>query len=87
MIPDELVNNCLQNGYSISTDKQLLDVDCVYNLLINESYWAKGMPKDVFKRAVENSMCFGIYKDAETVGFARVITDKATFVYICDVYQ
>lgn len=86
MITDELINNCIQNGYSISTDKQLLDVDSVYYLLVNESYWAKGMPEDVFKRAVENSMCFGIYKDKATVGFARVVTDKATSAYICDVF-
>jgi GNAT superfamily N-acetyltransferase len=86
MIPDELINNCIQNGYSISADKQLLDVDFVYYLLVNQSYWAKGMPEEVFKRAVENSICFGIYKDGTTVGFARVISDKATFAYICDVF-
>jgi GNAT superfamily N-acetyltransferase len=86
MVTDELINNCIQNGYRISTDKQLLDVDSVYYLLANESYWAKGMPHDIFKRAVENSMCFGIYKDNTTVGFARVITDHATFAYICDVF-
>lgn len=86
MISEELISNCLERGYSISTDKALFDIDLAYDLLINDSYWAKGMPKEIFMRAVNNSMTFGIYKNLAMVGFARVITDNATFAYICDVF-
>ncbi|HJP63922.1 MAG TPA: hypothetical protein VJ844_10785, partial [Mucilaginibacter sp.] len=72
-------------GYSISTDKSLIDFDAVYNYLENESYWAKGVTVERLKNAIENSVCFGIYKDGKQAGFTRVITDKATFAYICDV--
>jgi len=73
-------------GYSISTDKSLIDFDAVYNYLENESYWAKGVTVERLKIAIDNSICFGIYKDGKQVGFTRVITDKATFAYICDVF-
>jgi GNAT superfamily N-acetyltransferase len=73
-------------GYEISTSKERVDIDVVYNYLNNESYWAKGMPFEKLQIAIDNSMCFGIYKDDEQVGFARVITDKATFAYLCDVF-
>jgi GNAT superfamily N-acetyltransferase len=86
MITDTLINNCINLGYTISTDKQLFDVDIAYNLLINESYWSEGLPKDRFKRAVENSMCFGIYQSGTLAGFGRVVTDMATSAYICDVF-
>ncbi|OKS86196.1 GNAT family N-acetyltransferase [Mucilaginibacter polytrichastri] len=86
MLTEELIDNCIKAGYCISTDKHLFDIDTAYTLLINESYWAKGMPLAIFKRAVENSMCFGIYHNGTIAGFARVITDNATFAYICDVF-
>ena len=73
-------------GYSISTDKSLIDFDAVYNYLENESYWAKGVTVERLKIAIDNSICFGIYKDGKQAGFTRVITDKATFAYVCDVF-
>lgn len=73
-------------GYSISTDKSLLDVASVYDFLTNESYWSQGLTYDRFLRSVENSMCFGIFHQGRTIGFARVITDKAIFAYLCDVF-
>ena len=76
----------LKKGFTISTDSNLIDFDAVYNYLCNESYWAKGIPVDTLKRAVAGSMCFGIYKENRQAGFARVVTDKATFAYICDVF-
>jgi GNAT superfamily N-acetyltransferase len=76
----------LEKGYIISTDKSLIDFDTVYHYLDKESYWAKGISTERLKRAIENSLCFGIYKDAKQAGFARVVTDKATFAYICDVF-
>ncbi|MDB5135180.1 MAG: family N-acetyltransferase [Mucilaginibacter sp.] len=79
-------NAFLEKGFIISTDKNLVDFDVVYNYLNNESYWAKGIPAENVKKAIENSICFGIYKQGKQAGFARVVTDKATFAYICDVF-
>jgi GNAT superfamily N-acetyltransferase len=76
----------LKKGYSINTEKQLLQFDAIYNYLANESYWAKGMPAQKLKTAIDNSLCFGIYKGNAQAGFARVVTDYATFAYICDVF-
>lgn len=76
----------LSKGYIISNDKRHIDFDRLYQYLENESYWAKGVTVDRLKRAVENSLCFVILKQEEFAGFARVVTDKATFAYICDVF-
>ena len=72
--------------YFISTDKTKLQLPLIHKYLSEESYWAKGIPLSTVKRAIENSMCFGIYKENEQVGFARVTTDKATFAYLADVF-
>ena len=53
---------------------------------LKESYWAAGVPEDFVRRSIKNSLCFGVYRDAEQVGFARVITDRATFAYLADVF-
>jgi GNAT superfamily N-acetyltransferase len=79
-------NAFLDKGYLISTDKNLLDFDTIYAYLDQESYWSKGIPVEKLKRAIENSMCFGVYYDHKQIGFARVITDKATFGYLADVF-
>jgi N-acetylglutamate synthase-like GNAT family acetyltransferase len=76
----------LKKGFQISNDRSLLNFDLIYNYLANESYWAKEMPVEKLRLAIENSLCFGIYKNGEQVGFARVITDKATFAYLADVF-
>jgi len=76
----------LKKGYGISTDKTLLDFAAIYLYLSEESYWAAGIPADRLKNAINNSICFGIYKEKEQAGFARVVTDQATFAYICDVF-
>lgn len=76
----------IKKGYKISTDQELLDLNMIYNYLSNESYWSQGISKEKVKQSIENSMCFGVYKDDKQVGLARVITDKATFAYICDVF-
>ena len=75
-----------QKGFSISTDKNLLDVQLIYNFLDQDSYWARGIPVEVLQKAIANSMCFGVYKHIDQIGFARVITDNATFAYLCDVF-
>lgn len=73
-------------GYYISTDNSLLRFTEIFNYLDTESYWAKGIPEDKLRKAITNSLCFGVYKNNEQAGFARVITDKATFAYLCDVF-
>ncbi|SOE23926.1 Acetyltransferase (GNAT) domain-containing protein [Spirosomataceae bacterium TFI 002] len=74
------------NGFICSTNKAKIDLDVVHDYLCNESYWAKGIPIEVVKNSVENSLCFGIYQGSEQVGFARVITDFSTFAYLCDLF-
>jgi len=76
----------LKKGFSISNDKSLIDFDTVYNYLNEDSYWAQGIPAERLKRAIENSICFGVYYQNKQAGFARVVTDNATFAYICDVF-
>jgi N-acetylglutamate synthase-like GNAT family acetyltransferase len=71
----------------ISTDPQRLDVDRVHRWLSEESYWARGRPREVTERAIAGSLCFGAYDDdGAQIGFARVITDGATFGYLADVF-
>jgi GNAT superfamily N-acetyltransferase len=74
-----------QGKFVISTDRDRLDLDIVHGFL-TESYWARGIPREVVIRSVENSLCFGVYGDGKQVGFARVISDYATYAYIADVF-
>jgi GNAT superfamily N-acetyltransferase len=73
-------------GFLISTDRNLLDIEMIYKYLNEDSYWAQGIPLETLKKAIENSLCFGVYHYDKQVGLARVVTDKATFAYICDVF-
>ena len=74
-----------RDGFTISTDPARLDLDGVYAWLA-ASYWARGIPRDVFERSVRHALCFGIYEGARQVGFARVVTDFATVAYVGDVF-
>jgi hypothetical protein len=65
--------------YLISTDASLLDLKVVHGFL-STSYWAAGVPERVVERSIENSVCFGVYRGEEQAGFARVVTDRATFL-------
>jgi len=82
------VNNeyYIKKGFSIINEVSEQDIMSIYHFLAFESYWGKGMPEESLRTAVENSMCFVIHKQGNLCGFARVITDKATFAYICDVF-
>ena len=71
--------------FRISTDKRLLDRALIHRFLTS-CYWAKGIPRETVERSIENSLCFGIYRGKEQVGFARVISDFATYAYIGDVF-
>lgn len=70
----------------ISTDPDRLDVDMIHHWLSEESYWARGVPRDVVERAIAGSLCFGVYLDGRQVGFARVVTDRTTFAWLADVF-
>ena len=72
--------------YSISTNKEKLNIEYIQQFLCHCSYWAEGIPVELVQKSIENSMCFGVYGDSKQIGFARVITDYATFGYIADVF-
>ena len=71
--------------FEISTDKARLDVALIHENLAR-SYWSSGIQREVVERAIANSVCFGAYHAREQVGFARVVSDCATFAYLCDVF-
>ena len=71
--------------YSISTDPRRLDIDAVHAYL-TRSFWAEGISRTLVAKAMAHSLCFGLFDGASQVGFARVVTDRATFAYLCDVY-
>lgn len=75
-----------RNGYRISTDKQLLNIAVIMQYLSDESYWAKDIPQALVERSIEHSLCFGVYEGTTQIGFARAVTDKATFAYLADVF-
>ncbi|OZG70204.1 GNAT family N-acetyltransferase [Hahella sp. CCB-MM4] len=73
-------------GYKISTNHDDMDVSVIHGF-ISRSYWASGIPMETMSRAIKNSLCFGVFLDTgEQVGFARMITDEATFAYLADVF-
>lgn len=81
------------DGFTISTDKSLLDTEVIHNFLSNESYWAKGIPKELVEASIENStLCYGVYNKnpkngpAVQVGFARVVSDLVRFSWLGDVF-
>ncbi|GAA4740834.1 GNAT family N-acetyltransferase [Nocardioides endophyticus] len=71
---------------TVSTDVTRLDVDTVHRWLSTDAYWAIGRPREVVERAVAGSLNFGAYDGDQLVGYARVVTDHATFAWLCDVY-
>lgn len=75
-----------RNRFRISTDKQLLDINVIFPYLSEDAYWSKDIPRDIVERSIEHSLCFGVYQETAQVGFARVVTDKATFAYLADVF-
>ena len=75
----------IKNGFTISTEKDKLDIDVIHSFL-NRTYWAEGISKEIIRRSIEGSLCFGVFENDKQVGFARMITDKATFAYLADVF-
>ena|SRR5688572_27899742 len=72
--------------FAISTRKELLDTEEVHRFLAEESYWAQSRTLEQTRRAIENSLCFGVFQGNKQIGFARVVSDFATFAYVGDVY-
>ena len=87
MYQEKIFDNIL-----ISTDPKKLDIDLIYNFLSTQSYWAKGIPRNVVEKSLLFSLCFGVYELTVQhtvkymVGFGRVITDYATYAYVSDVF-
>jgi len=71
--------------FSISTDPARLDVQAIHAYL-SRAYWSEGIPIDIVEKSIKGSLCFGLFDGSRQIGLARVITDKATFAYLCDVY-
>jgi GNAT superfamily N-acetyltransferase len=75
------------SGYWVSDDPALIDLARVHDWMASEAYWARGRSRDVMTRAVENSVVLGLYAaDGTQAGFARFVTDQATFAWLCDVF-
>tara|TARA_R110001606_G_scaffold79901_1_gene184293 strand:- start:11598 stop:11873 length:276 start_codon:yes stop_codon:yes gene_type:complete len=74
------------SGYRVSSHREEMDFDAIHTY-ISSTYWAEGIPKETFKKALDNSLCFGVFSsEGKQVGFARMITDLATFAYLADVF-
>lgn len=71
--------------FVVSTDPALQDVNFIHGFL-TQSYWAAGIPRKVVARSLQHSLCFGLFDGPRQIGLARVITDRATFAYLCDVF-
>ncbi len=72
--------------YTISTDVTSFDIEMIHRYLSEESYWAKNIPIELVRKSIQNALCFGVFLFGKQVGFARVITDKASFAYLGDVF-
>jgi GNAT superfamily N-acetyltransferase len=75
----------LEPEFEISTDPARLDIDVIHGFLRN-SYWAAGRTRSVVERSITNSLCFGVYLTGRQVAFARVVSDRAVFAYLMDVF-
>lgn len=72
--------------YIIDTNPALIDRELVHRYLSTESYWAKGVPFETVSKSIDHSLCFGLYQGNRQIGFARMVTDRATFTYLADVF-
>ena len=69
----------------VTSDKAIFDIDVIHGYL-SEAYWSEEIPREILTRAIANSLCFGLFEDGRQIGFARVITDMATYGYLADVF-
>ena len=75
----------IKDRFYISTENEKMDIDLIHSFL-TRSYWAEGISKEIIGRSVEGALCFGVFENEKQVGFARMITDRATFAYLADVF-
>jgi GNAT superfamily N-acetyltransferase len=75
-----------KDEFTISTDKSRLQIEVIQKFLVQDSYWARSRTPEQTRTAIENSLCFGIYLENKQIGFARVVSDCATFAYLGDVF-
>ena len=81
-----MTNEWQRGDYVISDDRGKLDLELIHQFLSTQTYWAVGRPLEVVRRSIEGSLPFGLYRQSRQVGFARVVTDYATFAWIADVF-
>jgi GNAT superfamily N-acetyltransferase len=74
-----------RDGFTVSTDPARLDLDAIHAFLVT-AYWCEGIPRETVARALSNSLSFGLYEGPRQIGLARMVTDRSTFAYLCDVY-
>ena len=78
-----------RENFIISTDKALLQISRIHKFLSNEAYWSIDIPTEIVAKSIENSLCFGLYdtsNGSKQIGYARIVTDYASFAWLCDVY-
>lgn len=75
-----------RQGFVITDERAVLDDELIHQFLSTEAYWAKGIPKEIVRRSLNHSLCFGLFEGARQIGFGRVVTDRATFAYLADVF-
>ena len=76
----------IKEAFEISTDKSKLDIAVIHHYLSKESYWAKNIPFELVQKSIEGSICFGVYHNSRQIGYARMVSDCATFGYLADVF-
>jgi GNAT superfamily N-acetyltransferase len=84
--PAEAREFARRGAYFLSTDRSLLDVELIHKFLSEQSYWAPRIPREIVERSLANSFCFGLFHESQQVGFARFVTDRATFAWLGDVF-
>ena len=82
---DGSMSQTRERSIIVTTDRARLDLDVIHGFL-STAYWSKGVPRETVARSMEHSLCFGAFDGDRQVGFARVISDRATFAYVCDVF-
>jgi len=85
-MPDNAHEMARRGELFVSTDPALLDLAVIHDYLSNRSYWALGISREQQQRALDGSLCFGLYDGSRQIGLARVVTDRATFAWLCDVF-
>jgi GNAT superfamily N-acetyltransferase len=75
-----------RDRFTITTDRNSLDIEFIHNFLSNNSYWARGRSLELVRRSIDNSLNFGVFDGTKQIGFARVVTDFGTFAWLADVF-